>query len=548
MSSNKRGRLPSRSNSPTRETHSRSHSRKRGKFSPNPDSHSRKRGNTTSLSHDVSPHMDGPRPTPSDSNRSISPRKRASPIPSSAKGSTSRPRRYSPSPPPVDGPRPNPSDSNRSISPPRNSVIQQHPSISTESASLSESEIITRLLYLASTIKFISDDSVYSFILQGKLDATYCVNGVEVSSFCIKITFVNNNREVQNEYKHIGTIHSNDIYKKAINVSEIGKESIIQRELYDSFRAPFVPRVFASSTFKSKDFTKLFEGLLSRKDKDKVFDANAMQLVTSILTEHVNENPMWDVNIFLMEYMDTPYATLDRCSSKQGGGYDPANCQIGYQHMAANLACAAGVGIVLYDAHNNNGLFNSEENKVVLLDVGDAFNVNNVSDIDKMKEIFEKMIAPVNNELIPNLCTFFGVTKKSALVTAFVGNLKFTDFRKEGSISDIHHSLMMVAFVDFMIHANGEYKPPGIRCRCRYTMESIYGNSSFKDFNTFLTKFRPTLTTGDYNNKLSAVARFITGIITSPGTIKTRCAIQGGKRKNKSKRNPRKTKKYRRIM
>ena len=552
MSSNKRGRLPSRSNSPTRETHSRSHSRKRGKFSPNPDSHSRKRGNT-SLSHDGSPHVDGPRPTPSDSNRSISPRKRASPIPSSANGSTSHPRRYSPSPPPVYGPRPTPSDSNRSISPPRNSVIQQHPSISTKSASLSDSDIITRLLYLASTIKFISDDSVYSFILQGKLDATDCVNGVEVSSFCIKITFVNNNREVQNEYKHIGTIHSNDIYKKAINVSEIGKESIIQRELYDSFTAPvvprgapFVPRVFASSTFKSKDFTTLFEKLLSRKDK--AFDANAMQLVTSILTKHVKENPMWDVNIFLMEYMDTPYATLDRCSSKQGGGYDPANCQIGYQHMAANLACAAGVGIVLYDAHNNNGLFNSEENKVVLLDVGDAFNVNNVSDIAKMKDIFKKMMAPVNNELILNLCTFFGVTDKYKLVNAFDDNLKFTDFRKKGNISDIHHSLMMVAFVDFMIHANGEYKPPGIRCRCRYAMESIYGKSSFTDFNTFLTNFRPTLTSGDYNNNLSAVARFITGIINSPGTIKIRCAIPGGKRKNKSKRNTRKTKKYRRIM
>jgi hypothetical protein len=227
--------------------------------------------------------------------------------------------------------------------------------------------------------------------------------------------------------------------------------------------------------------------------------------------------------------------------------------------MAANLACAAGVGIVLYDAHNNNGLFNSEENKVVLLDVGDAFNVNNVSDIDKMKEIFEKMIAPVNNELIPNLCTFFGVTKKSALVTAFVGNLKFTDFRKEGSISDIHHSLMMVAFVDFMVHYQLSMHTPGIRCR--YAMESIYGENSFKtvdNVGTFLKTFTPNLTSHAYDAGLTAVAKFIRDIITPsppPEPQPSSCAIQGGKRKNKNKsnrknkstRNNRKTKQCRKC-
>jgi hypothetical protein len=106
---------------------------------------------------------------------------------------------------------------------------------------------------------------------------------------------------------------------------------------------------------------------------------------------------------------------------------------------------------------------------------------------------------------------------------------------------------MMVAFVDFMMNYQ--------TIRCRYTMESIYGKSGFKDFNTFLTTFTSELSSDAYNTELTVVAGFITGII-NPQTLepKQQCSMQGGKRKknskrkNKSKRNIRKTKKYRRIM
>jgi hypothetical protein len=420
-----------------------------------------------------------------------------------------------------------------------------------------DSEIITQLLGSFSKIDFISDDSLYSFILQGKMpieSPAACVSGVEVSSFCVKITFVN--KGGPNEYVHTTTKGGEDTEKKAIDVREIDKEAVIQRELYDSFSAPFVPRVFASSIFRSKEFTELFESLLT--SQRVVFDKNARLLVETILKEHVKKHPMWDVNIFLMEYMDKPYATLYVQSfptTPERSLITPALVKDGYQRMAANLACAAGVGVILYDAHNKNGLYDRNgDPQVVLLDFSDAFDVKVKSDITKMEGNFTKMVR-VNKHLIPHLCRFFSVTDESKLVNAFVANLTFTDFRTQGpNIHDIHHSLMMVAFVDFMIHADGEYIPPGIRCR--YAMESIYGktgtlhsDSYFEDFDIFLDTFTPILSSDAYNKELSAVARFITGIITpTKKKITQQCSLQGGKRKNKSKRNIRKTKKYRRIL
>jgi hypothetical protein len=372
------------------------------------------------------------------------------------------------------------------------------------------------------------------------------VSGVEVSSFCMKITFVNEGGLPVYEYN---TMDGVTIEKTPINDEGIVKQVTIQRKLYERFTlAPFVPRVFAASIFSNKDSITLFNSLLHSTRAVLVIDKKSRHVVESIV-DHVTENPTLRVDVFLMEYMDSQYATLDTCSFKRDGGYDTEICKSGYQHMAANLACAAGAQYILYDAHNSNGLFNRKADKVVLLDVGDAFDVSDDGDIKKMKDKFNELVSSDKGYLIPELRNFFGVKDESKLVDEFVANLTCTDFTKQGpDIRDIHHSLMMVAFVDFMMNY------PTIRCR--YTMESIYGKSGFENFNKFLTTFTPILSGDAYNTDLTVVARFITGII-NPQTLepKQQCSMQGGKRKknskrkNKSKRNIRKTKKkYRRIM
>ena len=426
-----------------------------------------------------------------------------------------------------------------------------------------DSEIITQLLSSVSRINFISDDSRYSFILQGNIpkgSPAVCVDGVNVLTFCVKITFVSDeqNPESYEYYNHTRRL----IYKNTMSVNEIKKEAAVQRKLYDSFTAPFVPRVFGDGIFSNTYFTNLFDNLLKEPSIVIPKGSETFTVVSSIV-ELAKSHPKWGVNIFAMEYIDKPYATLyDRSfvSSTFGSPeFKPMHINVGYQRMAANLACVAGVGVILYDSHNKNGLINREKTKVVLLDVCDSFDVTKNIDITKMKDIFVAMVSG-NKILIPDLCAFFGVEKSSELVHAFVTNLAFTDFRSEEiNIRDIHHSLMMVAFVDFMVHYQLSIHTPGIRCR--YAMESIYGENSFKtvdNVGTFLKTFTPNLTSHAYDAGLTAVAEFVRDIITPsppPEPQPSSCAIQGGKRKNKNKsnrknkstRNNRKTKQCRKM-
>ena len=452
----------------------------------------------------------------------------------------------SPTPPPRS---PSPSPSPASLTHSRKRAKPTAPTPSRKRAKLppSDFEIIRNLLGSVSTIDFISDDSLYSFILHVTIRSPVCVSGVEVSSFCMKITFVNEGRP--NEYEHT-TTKGGDIYKKTIDKKAIDKEVDIQRELYDSFSSPFVPRVFAASIFLKDEFIQLFDSLLQLA---VVFDKNARQHVSSII-KHVNEHPTWDVHIFLMEYMDKSYDTLYNRSFESipdRSPFTPTKNQNEYQHMAANLVCVASVGFILYDAHNKNGLCDTRQQKVVLLDFGDAFDVRDQGDKEKLKNIFIKFVNEYKYS-IPYLCKFFNVPyqhdqhDQSLLLKAFVDNLTFTDFRtKVPNITDIHHTLMMVAFVDFMIHFTiGVWL-----IRCRYVMESIYKRDGFVDFLTFLTTFTPVLSSRVYNTELTKVAGFITGITGNDNPVPRKqpksCSIMGGKRKNKSKR---KTKKYRRIL
>jgi len=407
-----------------------------------------------------------------------------------------------------------------------------------------------------SKINLISDNSRYSFILQGTIPKSpaVCIDGVNVSTFCMKITFVSD-KQIPESYEYI---HAHKpIYKNTISVNEIKKEAAIQRKLYDSFTAPFVPRVFGDGIFSNTHFTNLFDNLL-KEPSIVIPNGSETFTVVSSIVELAKRNPTWDVNIFAMEYIGKPYATLfDRSFESSTFGspvFKPTHINVGYQRMAASLACVAGVGVILYDSHNNNGLINQEKTKVVLLDVCDAFDVTKNSDMTKMKDIFMAMISGGNELLISGLCAFFGVEKQSELKDKFVTNLAFTDFRKSAKINirDIHHSLMMVAFVDFMVHTQRSMHTPGIRCR--YVFKTV------NNVGTFLTTFTPNLTSHAYDEGLTAVARFIKDIITpstSSAPPASQCAIQGGKRKNKNKskrknkstctRNNRKTKQCRKM-
>jgi hypothetical protein len=365
----------------------------------------------------------------------------------------------------------------------------------------------------------------------------------------MKITFVKNEKMPNNySYSYTTIKNQQEIEKKTIHRKALDKEVVVQRKLYDSFiSAPFVPRVIAASIFLSDEFIDMFTRLLNTKKRGVVFDINARSVVTFIL-DHLRRTPC-DVHIFLMEYIDEKtYATLDECSLLPGGKFNTTICESGYQHMAANLVCAAGVECILYDAHNRNGLFSRSKKKVMLLDFADSYDLSVNDDIKKMKQMFNDMVLHMDSESIMRLCSFFNVKREDKLLDAFDANLRFTDFRTQEAaaidIRHIHHSLMMVAFIDFMMN--------NPKSRCRYAMESVYGNVGFSNFSNFIERFNLVLPSSMYDTKLTKVAGFIMDII-SPSVRElsalSGCLMMGGRRKKKSKckrkrKRNRKTRKY----
>jgi len=422
---------------------------------------------------------------------------------------------------------------------------------------------INDILMSASRIEFVQDDSVYSFIFYGTVSAPFCIDSVKFETFCMKISFVNKTTSVVT-FTHTTTVEDEDVEKRVINEKVLEKEVTNQKKLYDSFvLSPFVPRVFAASVFTNKEFNDIISSLQQKQ----VFSANADKTMMSIL-RHLHANKSWNVHIFLMEYMDEKYKTLDERSftmslmGSETKTFDPTNIRTGYLHMAANIACAASsVGLILYDAHNRNGLSDSQGTDVRLIDVGDAFDLHNDDDTSKLQRMFNTMLSKISEnskELLPSLCSFFDVDEPSKLPERFYDNLRFSDFRTQVdvSIQDIHRTLIMIAFIDFMMNTpdRDSYSSRHSNCRCRYTMEIIYGKNSFINFNSFIinTKCRPRLSVDDFNQNLNIVKQIIMGIIKpeSKKLIKRRstCSILGGKHKKKYKYYHIKTKRYRRII
>ena len=489
-----------------------------------------------------SPSRDSPTPTPPPiPTPTGSSRSRSSPTPTGSSRSRKRVKQ-SPTPPIPTPTPPIPTPSVRSPGPgPAPGRGRSRSRSRSQVAPPTDFEIIQQLLLdSVSDIDFISDDSLYSFILHGKILAPACVNGIEVSSFCMKITFVKNEKMPNNYSYSYTTIKNHTIEKKTIHRKSIDKEVVVQRKLYDSFiSAPFVPRVIAASIFMSGVFIDMFTRLLNTKKRGVVFDTNASRVVTFIL-EQLRRTPC-DVHIFLMEYIDEKtYATLDECSFRSDGKFNTTICESGYQHMAANLVCAAGVECILYDAHNRNGLFSRSKKKVMLLDFADSYDLSVNDDITKMKQMFSdmvsRMVSHMDSKSITRLCSFFNVTREDQLLAAFDANLRFTDFRTQEAaainIRDIHHSLMMVAFIDFMMN--------NPKARCRYAMESVYGNVGFSNFSNFIERFNLVLpaSVSVYDKNLTKVAGFIMDIVSPPDTEETavgRCLMMGGRRKKKSK-------------
>lgn len=457
--------------------------------------------------------------------------------------------------------------------------------------------IINSLFKEVTNVSFIQDSSRYGFILYATvptgtlfdtsnlplsqvLDTSNIDIGIPLQHFCMKISLVltkSNEDEFEN-YEYLD--NSGELRdKRAISVRRSTKEANDQKNLHDSFAcirgtSPFVPDVIAHGVFNHdnlENYIRLFETnrLAAASATETVTVAGIDRRVLHVLREIsewlqqkniedgrklYEERQNWAVDILLMEYIDkTEYLTLNALGSTYTWGSSnlgiPTNIEPALLTSAAQLACATGVGIILYDCHKDNILSNKTQTRVVLIDIGGAIDYSDEGDKQFILRTFDTMLGILSGEnpycSIEQLRAFFGGGITAAIPTKLdkkgkkgkqepniltqklkenLGTL--VDFRcGEFTIEHIHHNLIMTAFVDFMmfivVHNDD-------RCQSRYTMESVYGADSFSDFSTFLTRFRPNDRTfrssgpslESYDSKLSVVSQEISKIVELCSSVK----------------------------
>lgn len=414
--------------------------------------------------------------------------------------------------------------------------------------------VIEQLLGTDTALEVISDNSTYSFVFYGVKSTPGCftLNGMTFNQFCMKISLVG---PVTAVYKYISVMTNKEDIKKYSTRDLIDKEVGIQRRL-DAIRVkggrPIVPYVIHDCYLSSSEFKNLGCWKQSQQ-QDKV-----MRVVGSInyqLTQqHHDDRP---VHIFFMEYIDTRiYKTLavripEWARSIRNIVMRDDRKKKAYQRMAANLAIMSGCKVISYDAQENNALVDINADDLRSIDFGNAFDLK--QDITKLIEIFQLMLRTIYQQKLgstqPNvtlqqLCDFFGVTYNSSDILKTATNL-VNQFKSEFDFADvlvpikntpenIHHNLIMTAFIDFMMYGFGIEEFMIERCTCRFAMESVYGERSFEQFSNFLTNFRPRSINDTHREELGIIQGIIQGIITPPPAERTpgrggiSCALMGG--------------------
>lgn len=451
--------------------------------------------------------------------------------------------------------------------------------------------IINSLFTKVTNVSLIQDSSLYGYILYGTvpegvlfdtkylslreaLDTYNTDRGITLQHFCMKLSLVHSIPDADRyEIYHYVDSNNDTHSKRAVSVIRSTKEAHIQKKLHDSLAcmrgtSPFVPDVIAHGVFNHEQF----ESYISLFKSNKLTAATKTGIESTVL--HVfteisawlqqkniederkpdGEKQNWAVDILLMEYIDTriyqTLYTLGTLGTKTGlfrsgkPKFNPSIIQTALLTTAAQLACATGVGIILYDSHAKNALSNTSQERVVLVDIGGAIDYNDEDGKHFTLQIFDTMLRGILSGAntfcsIDELCNFFEVDiapkilkkkteqKSNILKEELDKNLdSLVDFRcVQLTIEHIHHNLIMTAFVDFMMYIV-EHK--GNNCQSRYTMESVYGAGTFSNFSTFLTEFRPNDTTfrssgtpsDSYDDNLSKVGKEILEIVKPCVSVK----------------------------
>ena len=376
--------------------------------------------------------------------------------------------------------------------------------------------------------------------------------GTRVSTFCAKISFVYDGKySLDKTYK--------SVKKDTVSSAKANKEADTQRMLFEEFAclsttAPFVPDVLAHAILTGPQFNAMFAKLLSPPATSSMF-ASALSTFTSTKKDGVlgtpNEIYKWImdwcareqtlmIDVIFMEMMDfgrtapsaprsTPFQMIVNLRSHQH------EHQLAALRMMANIASVRGKGIMPHDFHEGNGMATDDGLQLYLIDWGGIWNLSIPEDRAKVlhdfgrvcERAFTTSAEEAANEMkitagssdnekrvarfpsIEDLCGFFQLnmlpTRKEnvkVLKDMFQEDLdNVVDFTcVEPTEQNVHHALMMVAFVDYMSNRMNFDDYPN--CQCGSVLKVVYPEqlkpiktstgvtvTAFDDFRTFLKTF-----------------------------------------------------------
>jgi hypothetical protein len=314
-----------------------------------------------------------------------------------------------------------------------------------------------------------------------------------------------------------------------------------------STTAPFTSDVLAHAILGGQQFRDIFGNVLT----STVASARPILGTPKEIYDWVRdwcESDGIKVDVLLMEMMDfqrtapgVPRSMRFRMIHSMSG---TPSYGVAALRMAAEIAVVGGKKITPHDFHGGNGLAIPNGLQLYLVDWGGLFNLANPEDRAKLLHIFEQMCkhaftteseestharqkavktADPNKKLLArfpclqDLCGFFELTfyvpQAGDNDAARNENIRLLTEKFEEKITtgfvdfvcvaptpqNVHHTLMLVAFIDFMSNRM-EYVHP--YCQCGDVLRIVYPQqdetfasttgidvSTFRDFRTFLRKF-----------------------------------------------------------
>jgi hypothetical protein len=303
--------------------------------------------------------------------------------------------------------------------------------------------------------------------------------GVPVTKLCAKISFISNK--------------SGDavLDKYCVSPEEFRTEILVQKKIHDLLACrnsnAFVADVIADAIVTPAQFIEILNTW-----------AEKPYLNTIIRT--LEQRSDVRVGIFLMELIPTAkYTTIGHLPES------PYKVRA-VTELAAQFLVVASEQIALYDGHSHNALavynfgffrgvgillrvLSPIEPDVRIIDFGKALRLDVETTKQNLRSRFHSLCVNKGTD-IATVCHFFGCTKET-LLTKFETELQFPNFMctvptvvptVEPNVKNVHRALMMLAFIDFMMH---DY----IRCQMSFIIRYMYHPRFELEFSNFLKNF-----------------------------------------------------------